>query len=87
MPLHSDRRATLQSAKIAPPAGLRQEALRTASPCFNGQPARCAQGSLPKNFLPQSRWCKLMSSRSKFMRNSPAVQHQARNRRGKGRYI
>jgi hypothetical protein len=33
MLLHSERRATLQSAKRGPPVGLRQEASRSASPC------------------------------------------------------
>ena len=41
--------------KGARPYGLQQEAPRTASPCWDGQPARPAQGSSPRSFLPQSR--------------------------------
>jgi hypothetical protein len=34
MPMYSDRRVTLQSAKRGLPVGLRQEAPRSASPCM-----------------------------------------------------
>ena len=74
MPMYSDRRpcnnlATQRSAKRGPPprvarGGLLEEAHRTASRIWHGQPARAAIRSLPVNLLQQSRWINLASSRS-----------------------
>ena len=64
MPMYSDRRLTQRSAKRGPPAGSLEEAHRTASRIWHGQPARAALRFLPENLLQQSRRINLTSSRS-----------------------
>jgi hypothetical protein len=63
---HSERRATPQSAKRGPPAGLRLRAPRTASPRLSGQPARPALRSLPRGSQTQSRCFNLSETGSKL---------------------